>query len=221
MPMIRPFLPLSVVTAQCSTGSGSLVASGACGPAGSAQRAASRLECGQTPATAGPAGRSRRRRTDRPRRRSPRTCSSSSSRVRLRHKGGKHLDRAVRLELEDEKLVPDQYFEVGERQMHELLARDIQRERAALVERPVGGDDIEHRPGQGLVEPSGLQHRHVGVRLGLSCRQLFRAISRGPAARRFRVEAEKRLHERASRRSRRISAPAAGRARRDRNPGRR
>jgi hypothetical protein len=57
------------------------------------------------------------------------------------------LYRAVGLKLEHKELVPNQYFELGERQMHELLARDIQRERAALVERSIGGVDIEDRSG--------------------------------------------------------------------------
>ncbi len=57
--------------------------------------------------------------------------------------------------------------------MHELLARDVQRKRTALVEHPVGRDDVQHRPGQRLVEPAGLQLRRVRVRLGLPRRQLF------------------------------------------------
>ena len=94
-------------------------------------------------------------------------------RVRIRHKARKHLDRALGLELENEELVPHQGFELGERQVHEPLARDVQRESTALIEAPIGGDDVQHRPGQRLVEPSGLQHRGVRIRSGLTGRQHF------------------------------------------------
>ena len=64
-----------------------------------------------------------------------RTCFSSSLRASASGtRDGKHLYRALGLELENEELVPHHDFELGERQMHELLARDVQRERAALVE---------------------------------------------------------------------------------------
>ena len=80
--------------------------------------------------------------------------------------------------------------------MHELLARDIQRERAALVEHLLGGHDIKHRPGQRFVEPAGPQLRRICFRPGLSRRQL---LGRSAGARPHLavvVDAEERLHER-------------------------
>ena len=79
--------------------------------------------------------------------------------------------------------------------MHELLARDVQRERGALVDHPLGRNDVQHRSGQRFVESAGPQLRRVCVRLGLSCRQL---LGRSAGERPYLavlVEAEKRLHE--------------------------
>ena len=126
-----------------------------------------------------------------------RTCFNSSLRASASGtREAKHLDRTVRLELEDEELVADQYLEVSEWQMHELLTRDVQRERAALVEHVVGGHHIEHRPGQGLVEPSGLQHCDVRVRLGLPSRQRFGRYLGDRPHDAIRVDAEERLDDR-------------------------
>ena len=77
-----------------------------------------------------------------------------------------------------------------------MLARDIQRERAALVERSIGGADIEDGSGQRFVEPAGLQHRSVRVRLGLTRRQLFRRCFGRRPHDAVLVDAEERLDER-------------------------
>ena len=79
--------------------------------------------------------------------------------------------------------------------MHELLARDVQRECGALVDHPLCRDDVQHRSGQRFVESAGPQLRRVCVRLGLSCCQLLgRSAGKRPYFA-FLVEAKKRLHE--------------------------
>ena len=45
--------------------------------------------------------------------------------------------------------------------MHELLARDVQRECGALVDHPLRRDDVQHRSGQRFVESAGPQLRRV------------------------------------------------------------
>ena len=93
--------------------------------------------------------------------------------VRLRHEARQHVDRALGFGLKNEELLTHQGFEPGERQVHELLPRDVQCESTALIEAPIGGDDVQHRPGQRRVEPAGLQLHGVGIRSGLTDRQRF------------------------------------------------
>ncbi len=79
--------------------------------------------------------------------------------------------------------------------MHELLARDVERQGGALVNHPLRRDDVQHRSGQRFVESSGLQLGSVCVRLSPSRRQfLGRRAREGPYIA-FLIDAEERLHD--------------------------